>query len=121
MNESKVTSAAEWMALPEIDVPIIGSTAETGSVFMVHKVGFLLADVADCQDAKIDGPLVEMGKGVLPTATVDQDNQRNLYRLPLALGEWVFSCVAMAQRGVRPFPCNVEFGSIDGHMYAEML
>lgn len=121
MDQSKVASAIEWLALPELAVPVIASTSEAGAVFVVHKVGFLFLDAADCRKAKIEAPIVDRGKCALPTVTADYAGQRTLCRLPLDLSEWALSCVAMAQQGRRPFPCRIEFGSIEGRMYAEML
>lgn len=121
MEQSKVESATEWLALPELAVPVLATTNETGSLFMVHKVGFLFLDVADCREAKIEAPIVDRGKCALPTITADYAGERTLCRVPLELSEWALSCVAMAHRGIRPFPCQVEFGSIDGQMYAELL
>ncbi|MFX1670842.1 hypothetical protein PWR63_00785 [Paraburkholderia sp. A2WS-5] len=121
MSERKVTSVAEWLALPEIGVPAISVASETGSVFTVYKVGFLYVDVADCDAAKVDAPSIGPGKCALPTITADCANERTLCRLPLELADWAFSCVALAQQGIRPFPAKVEFGCLDGRMYAETI
>ncbi|WP_425952963.1 hypothetical protein [Ralstonia pseudosolanacearum] len=125
MSKSKsplpVASVAEWLALPELSIPVVASEADKGTIFMVHKVGFLFVNTADCRAAKLDSPSVADGKSALPTASVDFAGKVTLCRLPTALAEWAFSCVALAQQGIRSFPGKVEFGVLRGRAYAERL
>lgn len=43
-NKLTITSLPEWLALPNIEPLQIGSPAEKGSVYELHKAGFLIAD-----------------------------------------------------------------------------
>ena len=112
-------SLVEWMGLPEPDFPKLRSPSEDGSTYMVKKVGFLAVPGDHCTKAGIAAMRSPDSKGLLPTAVVVFDDEDTLCKLPVELGEWVFSAVSMAQSGMNPFPCDVEFGVLDGRTYAE--
>lgn len=116
----RVSSIEEWVRLPEISVPLVQSERDTGSVVTVAKVGFLAVNSADCQKAGIAAD-ASLGKCILPTVVVGAGSQRQLYRLTVELGVWAFECVALAQEGRLRFPCEVEFGRLDGRAYAEFV
>lgn len=114
----KVLSYADWQNLAELSVPTLRSDREQGTVATVKKVGFLAVDRKDCggSDIPANGP---NGKCLLPTAVLD--GEADLRRLPPELGEWALNCVAMVRDGGLRFPCNVEFGRLDGRAYAEFI
>ena len=56
-----------------------------------------------------------------PIVTVkNNDGSLQIYRLPLELAYWVFSCMRAASVGKNPFPCKVAFGIIDTKFYVEL-
>jgi hypothetical protein len=118
---NKISSAKEWMKLPEIGVPELESQIETGVIESVVKVGFLGLSAADCRKAKIKTRPVLGLRCVLPTAVVDRHGKTELARLPLDLAPWVVECVGLAQAGRNQFPAQVEFGKLQGRVYAEFV
>lgn len=121
MSKADIESVEGWLALPEIFLPTLKSPNEKGSTVTVFKVGFLAVNEGDCVKAGIRAQKGAAGKCLLPTATVNFAEDRQLCRLPVALSEWTFSCVTLAMNGYRPFPSEVEFGLLDGRAYAERL
>ena len=120
MSEQFVTSIQEWQRLPDLDVPALATASEVGAVFTVHKVGFLLVTLADCQNAAMPVFEISRGRCALPTITVDHEGQSTLHRLPPSLSGWAFSEVALARLGIRKYPSRVEFGCVDNRAYAEI-
>lgn len=117
-----VTSLPEWLDLPEVACPVVQNEGRKGSIYTVHKVGFLPVSPSDCKDTDIAGAHFEAGKYLLPTAEVEFGRRKQLCRLPLQLSDWAIDSVAMAyQMGKSPFPMRVEFGILRGRYYAEML
>lgn len=116
-----ITSIDEWLTLNRIECPILSSDKDSGSVFEVKKVGFVLADPNECKLKGLDAPKVPGGKSALPTAVVLFDKKFELCSLPFELFGWVEGCVAMAHAGMNPFPTEVEFGVLEGRFYAEVL
>jgi hypothetical protein len=121
--ESKfvVTDVEGWLGLPSVEIPALKSDKETGTVFEVKKVGFVLADKKDCEAKGVSAPEAPGGKSALPTAVVLFGDKYELGSLPLELAEWVQRCVGMAHAGMNAFPTKVEFGVLNGRAYAEML
>jgi hypothetical protein len=116
-----IRSPEEWEALPEIMCPVIEG-ARKGSIYTVHAVGFLAMPVTGCKEVDLSGVLVEGEKCLLPTATIEFAEERQLCKLPLQLSDWALQAVALArQLGRSPFPLQVEFGILNGSHYAEML
>ena len=116
-----IKSPGEWSNLAELVSPVIRTQAEKGSVYTVHKIGFLAMPLADCGDFDTTGVLFEAGRYFFPTADVEFGTERRLCRLPLQLSNWAIDTVAMAQTGEMRFPTKVEFGVFAGRHYAEML
>jgi hypothetical protein len=117
-----IRSLAEWRLLPEIACPVIEGEAREGSIYTLHKVGFLALSAADCKDADLSGVVFECWKYLFPTAEVDFVHEKHLCRLPLQLSDWVIDTMALVhQRQKSPFPKRVEFGILRGRHYAEML
>ena len=120
MAELIVTSTAEWLALPEPTLPTIKSPTEKGSIYHLHKVGFLMVPREQLAEAPAKAQMFG-DKKILPTAVIDFEGKKVLCRLPLELSEWVSTCVSMAHAGHNAFPCQVEFGRLEGRAYAELL
>lgn len=120
MPNSIVTSIEDWRKLPEVAIPKIASSAESGSVYRVHKVGFFLAKLDPCP-VEFQGAEQAAGKRLLPTAVIDFDGSEQLCRLPIELSAWTKFCVGAAHSGGNPFPSEVEFGRLHGRAYAEIL
>jgi hypothetical protein len=117
----KVSSVEEWLGLPELAVTSLATDEETGSIVTVIKVGFLGVSEADCRKVRIEAKPVVGNKCVLPTSLVEQYGTRQLVRLSLDLAPWAIECVALANAGRNPFPSQVEFGELDGRMFAEFV
>ncbi len=115
----KISSVQEWVDLPQISLPSVGSAKERGSVYKVFKVGLLGVSRADCERMNLSVTPSHGDKCVLPTAVIEFARKRQLCRLPLELAPWTFECVAMANAGRNPFPSDVKFGVLEGRPYAE--
>lgn len=98
ISELLVTSIDEWFALPELALPLLKSQAEGGSTYQLHNVGMFFVpndQIADApESARTFGT-----KKILPTAVIDFEDKKILYRLPLDLSNWVSTCVSMAHSG----------------------
>jgi hypothetical protein len=112
-------SAEEWLKLPEISVPTLRSDSESGSILTVVKVGFLAVSESDCKRLNVVAPSGLGGKCILPTAVISANGTAELHRIPVELGPWVFDSVALAQAGRMLFPSTVEFGKLNGRVYAQ--
>ncbi|MEY2169042.1 MULTISPECIES: hypothetical protein [unclassified Rhodanobacter] len=118
---STITSLDGWLHLPEVVFPALKNAQEKGSVFAVHKVGFLAVSKQECVVAGINAEEQPPGKCLLPTAVVKLAGTPELCKLPISLGPWAFDCVAMAHSGVLEFPTQIEFGILEGRSYAEFV
>jgi hypothetical protein len=114
-DTQNVLSYADWQKLCEVAVPTLHSDRELGEVLAVKKVGFLALNREDCEGENIRAN----GKCILPTALLEGESL--IRRLPPELGEWALSCVALARAGRLKFPCNVEFGRLNGRAYANFV
>jgi hypothetical protein len=115
-----VASAEEWKNLPEIVTPTISTPKQSGSDYVVHKVGFVLVDQSECLSVGIQPDTEIAGRLALPTAVIELDGDKWLCRLPLELTPWAIDLVGMAQLGGIQFPTTIEFGRLDGRTYAEL-
>ena len=120
-SKRAVNSLEEWLALPEISFPTLSGEKGEGSVYPVHKVGFLAVPEDQCKKAGISTEAGPGGKCLLPTAVVEFAASPKLCRLPLALASWAFNCVTMAHSGKLSFPASVEFGILNRRIYAEFV
>jgi hypothetical protein len=116
-----IESAAEWIQLPELVVPTISAPTVQGSVYTVHKVGFVVATNDELRRLELSSPVAMGGRPILPTAVVQFADERQLCRLPTELVAWARDAVANAQSGLLRFPMQVEFGRLKGRVYAELL
>lgn len=120
ISELIVTSTSEWFALPELKLPSIKSQREKGSIYRLHNVGIFFIPNEQIEEAP-EKAYTFGHKKILPTAVIDFKENIALYRLPLDLSQWVSTCVSMAQSGHNVFPCEVEFGRLNGRAYADLL
>jgi len=120
-NNFVIADVDGWLNLPNVEIPSLKSEKETGSIFEVKKVGFVLADKNECEAKGLNASEAPGGKSALPTAVILFDNKYELCSLPLELSEWVQQCVSMAHAGMNAFPTKVEFGVLNNRAYAEML
>lgn len=56
-----------------------------------------------------------------PLVTVKESSENICYRLPVQLGEWAKTLVAMANMGTSLFPSEVVFTKISNQIYADIL
>jgi hypothetical protein len=115
-----VSTIKEWLELPEPSFPLVNSASEEGSVYFVHKVGFLKLPYVGSEGVGRSQGL-EVLQDVLPTAELNFGLERVLCKLPSELNGWVTLCVDMAINGKNVFPTEVEFGILNGKKYAEIL
>lgn len=117
-----VTTVEQWLALPELPIPIVTTPRGAGRTYKVRKVGFLAAEPRDCQSHDLPVEANEFGRCPLPTCVVRQkDGNDVLYRLPHMLARWAEDLVAMAHvLGSKPLPSLVEFGLYEDRHYAEI-
>lgn len=87
----------------------------------VAKAGFLLASGEECRKAGVSAERSPSGEFALPTAIIQDASGPSLRPRPTALAPWVFDAVALAHAGRNQFPSKVEFGCINGRLYAEFV
>lgn len=120
-TSQKISSVSDWVKLPEISIPRLESDKETGTVLVVKKVGFLAVSQDDCIKAGAPANRIAGNKCILPTAVVELDGRVKLWRLPVEFAGWVFDCVALANAERNQFPSKVEFGELNGRVYAQLI
>jgi hypothetical protein len=103
-SAKKMLTRAEWQALPTLAFRTITDPHEQGGeVYRIKKVG-----------------AYHSREGAMPVAVVEGASGPIEYQLPVQLLPWVQDCVGMAMMGMNPFPCQVEFGIVNGAYYAEL-
>ena len=71
--KTNVRTVAEWLELPELSIPRVQTEVQSGAVFTIVKVGFLIASRRDCHEAGVLAPTAMPEKCFLPTAMVGQN------------------------------------------------
>lgn len=116
-----VAEVSEWLDLPELQIAEIANAGKKANIYDVRKVGFLITDENACKRYDIKGATSQGKNMYLPTIVIRTDEGDRLYRLPIQLGEWVIRNVGLAHSGTNLFPSKVEFGILDGRVYAEFV
>lgn len=116
-----ITTVEEWRDLPEIRFPSISSTSRSGAAYCVLKVGFIAASPEQCRKGGVIAEAGPANKCLLPTVVVEFSGEPQMCRLPLELAPWAFNCVAMARDRLLGFPAQVEFGVLEGRLYADFV
>ncbi len=111
-----VVSIVEWEALTELPISSLIFDHEKGSIYTVVKLGFLLAKNAIDYNEKIHKQY-----DYLPTITVSLSGRNQMFRLPISLSVWAFDQIALVRSGEIKFPTEIEFGILNGRMYAEYV
>jgi len=105
--------------------------------FIVNKTGAkIYKDINKHDVLKVPVLLDEKAQGIVhnvlsvgilggqrePIVTVKESNGKVIaYRLPNELVGWVENSVGMKLQGIDMFPAKVEFGKLNGRVYAEIL
>lgn len=98
--------------------------------FMVNKAGAkIYSDVSKHEELQIEDTIKYnvlslgiIGSQRTAVATIEEkDGTISAYRLPHQLDDWVQVSMMMSAQGLNAFPSEVEFGKIDGRIYAEIL
>lgn len=85
-----------------LDIPKVPTTSDKGKIYHILSVG--------------------MHKSGNAMATIKENNQVIAYQLPKGrLQDWAVYSISNAQRGLNPFPCDIEFGELPTGYYAEIL
>lgn len=121
MNTEKVTSAAEWNNLPEPELPTLQSPEETGSIYEVVRFGYYPAAKDECLAIGLTADQPDSVAYALPYAEMKLGQELELCKLPIKLTSWVLRALLITQRGANPLPANIEFGILDGQVFAEIL
>ncbi|RFB42473.1 hypothetical protein [Bacillus sp. dmp10] len=101
---------------PFLNIPMIINEKD-GLIYEVLSAGFQANDAV----AMITTDGFATTRVNAPIVTVkNNDGSLQIYRLPLELAYWVFSCMRAASVGKNPFPCKVAFGIIDTKFYVEL-
>lgn len=121
-DKFKINNIQDWLALPLLIIPAVQSIEEKGVVYNVQKVGYFLADIEECHNAGIIDNAELSGDIPLPVIVIKEaGGELKQYRLPVELNNWVYDIIEAANHEKKsPFPCDVEFGSVNGRYYAEM-
>lgn len=118
---TKVESITDWLALPEIAIPVLSSPSDSGTTHIVHKIGFLAVGIDECKREGLQAMSGPGGKCLLPTSVIEFAGSKKLCRLPLELADWAFQSVSAVHAGQFRMPATVEFGSLQGRKYAEYV
>lgn len=121
MTIEKINSADEWQNLPAPDLPTLQSAEETGAIYEVVKLGYYPAAKEECLAIGIKADQPHSVAYALPFAHIKLDQDTKLCRLPIELTSWVLRALLITQRGANPLPAKIEFGVIDGRVFAEIL
>ncbi|MDF9468742.1 hypothetical protein NYE71_31860 [Bacillus sp. FSL K6-0273] len=119
-NQTKKTAAGAIIHndinnYPFLNIPMI-INEKNGMIYEVFSAGFHVNDAIamittdDFSATRVNTLIVKVKSsgGII-----------QIYRLPLELEYWVFSCLQAASAGKNPFPCKVAFGIIDTKFYVE--
>ncbi|MDC0743117.1 hypothetical protein [Polyangium mundeleinium] len=124
MADVAPNTVSDWLLLPELVIQEIRDTSETTEPVRVLTVGLLRATLAACRTAGLTEALNEdlpdsthIG---LPTVTIQAGVEQTLFRLPLDLGDWVFTCRSFAKQGINYFPGDVRFCKIRDRYAADI-
>jgi len=122
MKASEVSSAKQWLSLPEPEIPQLKAPGEKGVVYEVSKFAYYAASRKECLELglKADEPNDAMAY-VLPIAYVKLDKDFELCRLPRGLTSWMLRAILISQRGFDPLPAKIEFSMVNGQAFAEIL
>jgi len=122
MKASEVSSAREWINLPEPKVPILEKSSDKGVIYEVSKFAYYPASKQECLELglKADQSNDAMAY-VLPIAYIKLDKEFEACRLPRSLTSWMLRALLITQRGFDPLPAKVEFCEINGQVFAEIL
>lgn len=85
-----------------LEMKALSTPREKGSVYDVLSVGV-------------------SSSNLVPLVTIKEGNEAVAYRLPAELSGWAFLALQLAEEGGKAFPAKVEFGMLDGQVYAEIL
>lgn len=121
MQAEKITSAAQWHKLPSLEIPVIQSVEETGVVYEVTRLGYYPAAKEECIAIGLKADQPDSVAYVLPFACIKTDQGDQQCRLPMELTSWALRALLITQRGANPLPANIEFGIVDGRVFAEIL
>jgi len=116
-----IESPRIWAELPKLRCPKIRSEEDSGTVYNVTKVAFLAASPSACVGVDTKGAWLEVGKYFFPMAEVEVAGKRQMHKLPWGLTNWAIDVTATTQAGFFTFPMQIEFGTLRGCPYAEML
>lgn len=122
MKASEISSAREWVALPEPVIPALKQSGDKGAVYEVSQFAYYPASKQECLELglKADQPNDAMAY-VLPIAYIKLDKEFEACRLPRDLTSWMLRALLITQRGFDPLPAKVEFCEINGQVFAEIL
>ncbi len=95
----KIDTFQEWISLPELPIKKIDAPEKEGSVYEIIRAGLLQIHTFGTVE-------------LFPTATVKEQNQEIIYRLPRNLIEWVSDMFSITHYRGKPFPCLVDFGNL---------
>lgn len=122
MEASEVTSAKQWISLPEPEIPVLEEIGDKGAIYEVSKFAYYAASKKECLELglKADEPNDAMAY-ILPVAYVRLGKDFELCRLPRGLTSWMLRALLISQRGFDPLPARVGFAIVDGRAIAEIL
>ena len=121
--EYPVKSLAEYLALPELDVPGVPDEKTAGTIYRVVTVGFCMAAKAECEALGLEGlDVPEMHRCALPTAVMLVGEEMVFVRLPQSLVLWAYEMLALPRDASQPvFPAEVEFGILRDRHYVKFV
>lgn len=100
------------------------------SEFTINKAGAkIYSDVSKHEELQIEDAITYnvlslgiVGSQRTAVATIEEkDGTVSAYLLPHQLDDWVQLSMMMSAQDFNAFPSEVEFGKIDGRIYAEIL
>lgn len=111
----------EYVALPELAIPLALDENSPGRVCRVLAVDFFIALKSDCNERGIDAfEILGIYRCALPAVVLEEGGQVMFYRLPNSLAEWIYEL--MRDRNYADhFPAMIEFGLRRDEHYARFI
>lgn len=120
MTIEKVTSAEQWNNLPGPELPELQSAEESGAAYEVTQLGYYPAAREECMALGIKADQPQGVAYALPIAHMKLGQEIVLCKLPIELTSWVLRAILITQRGANPLPATIEFGKLDGRVFADI-
>jgi hypothetical protein len=120
-SEFTLRTVTDYLALPELEIPIVVGEELPGLICRVLGIDFYIAPKADCEARGLEAlEIPDVDRCALPTAVVELGDEVVFFRLPQSLAPWVFDIMKSGE-AEQFFPASVDFGIRCDQHYATFL